>query len=176
MRLKVGDHTYGHEYIRIWDYDITDETDLFVEIGKYCSIADDIFIFLTGNHDYENVSTFPFHCLGYNPPLNFKCKSLSKGSVIIGNDVWIGKKTMIMSGVNIGDGAVIAAGTVVTKDVPPYSIVGGNPSKLIKFRFNTIQIEKLLKIKWWNWEDEKVKNNVDYLQSKNINEFINKNI
>lgn len=176
MRLEVGAHTYGHEYIRIWDYDINYETDLCVKVGKYCSIADDIFIFLAGNHDYKNISTFPFHCLGYNTPPDFQCKSLSNGSVIIGNDVWIGRKTMIMSGVTIGDGAVIAAGSVVTKNIEPYSIVGGNPSKLLKYRFDSFQIKKLLEIKWWEWSDEKVKDNIEYLQSKEINEFINKNI
>jgi serine acetyltransferase len=88
--------------------------------------------------------------------------------------VWIGKSVTIMSGVKIGDGSVIASNSVITKDIPPYSIVGGNPSKHIKYRFNSEQIYKLLTIKWWDWEDEKIKSNINLLFSEEINDFLDK--
>jgi hypothetical protein len=97
-----------------------------------------------------------------------------KGDIIIGNDVWIGAKSTIMSGVKIGHGAIVAAGAVVTKDVQPYSVVGGNPAKHIKFRFDEKQIEKLLEISWWDWEESKIKEEAMLLWSADINYFIEK--
>ena len=97
-----------------------------------------------------------------------------KGDIIIGNDVWIGAKSTIMSGVKIGHGAIVAAGAVVTKDVQPYSVVGGNPAKHIKFRFDERQIEKLLEINWWDWEESKIKEEGMLLWSADINHFIEK--
>jgi serine acetyltransferase len=97
-----------------------------------------------------------------------------KGDIIIGNDVWIGAKSTIMSGVKIGDGAVIGSGSVVAKDVPPYAIVVGNPAKVIKYRFDEQQIENLLEIAWWNWPEHKIKEEAMLLWSKDINYFIDK--
>ena len=94
----------------------------------------------------------------------------SKSAVVIGNDVWIGESARIMAGVHIGDGAVIAAGAVVTKDVAPYAIVGGVPAKVIKYRFSPEQIEELLKIEWWNWDEEKIRKHAD--EFDNIESFI----
>ena len=88
--------------------------------------------------------------------------------------MWIGLNVTILGGVTVGDGAVLAAGAIVTKDVPPYAIVGGNPAKIIKYRFSKEQIEKLLKIKWWNWPMYKIFNNINLLENENIEEFINK--
>jgi len=174
MRIKAGKHTYGIEYIKIWDYDLTEEDDIFVGIGNFCSIADGIFIFLSGNHDYNLISTYPFNNLGWNA--STKYKPTTNGSVIIGNDVWIGKSVTIMSGIKIGDGAIIAANSVVNKDVEPYSIVGDNQAKHIKYRFNKSQINDLLKIKWWDWEDDKINKNVDSMISHNIDLFIENNM
>jgi virginiamycin A acetyltransferase len=97
----------------------------------------------------------------------------TKGDVIIGNDVWIGANVTIMSGVTIGDGAVIANNSHVVKNVEPYSLVGGNPAKLIKYRFTPEQIEKLLKIKWWYWDDKKINKFTPLLCNDNIDKFIN---
>ena len=99
-----------------------------------------------------------------------------KGNIDIGNDVWIGAKSTIMSGVKIGDGAVIGARTMVTKDVPPYSIVVGNPGRIIKYRFNEDQVQKLLKIKWWDWTEDRIKTEATDMWSDKIDEFIERHI
>lgn len=96
----------------------------------------------------------------------------SKGDIRIGNDVWIGHHATILSGVHIGNGAVIGAGALVAKDVPDYAIVGGVPAQIKRFRFSPQQIEALLKIQWWNWEEEKIKQNIDLLSSEQISPFI----
>jgi serine acetyltransferase len=97
-----------------------------------------------------------------------------KGDITVGSDVWIGAKSTIMSGVKIGDGAIVAAGALVTKDVEPYSIVGGNPARLLKYRFDKSQIEELLKIEWWLWDESKIKEEAMILWSSDINYFIKK--
>jgi acetyltransferase-like isoleucine patch superfamily enzyme len=97
-----------------------------------------------------------------------------KGDIQIENDVWIGATSTIMSGVTIHNGAIIGAGSTVTKDVPPFAIVAGNPGRIVKYRFTEEQIEKLLQIAWWNWEEEQVKDNAMLMWSSNIDEFINK--
>jgi serine acetyltransferase len=99
-----------------------------------------------------------------------------KGDIIIGNDVWIGAKATIMSGITIGDGAIVAAGSVVVKDVEPYSMVGGNPAKHLKFRFTEKQIDDLLKISWWNWTEDRIKSDAMMMWSDSIDEFIDKNL
>jgi len=134
-------------------------------IGKFCSIADNLTIFLGGNHRIDWISTFPHTNNNYN----------SKGNIIIGNDVWIGSHVTILSGVTIGDGAVVGAYSVVTKNVAPYSIVAGNPIKLIRYRFTPDEIQQLLNIKWWDWPIAKIKQNAHLLGSSNLREFIDLN-
>jgi len=140
-------------------------------VGAFCSLADPK-IFLGGNHHAEWVSTYPF---GGRTDSPFKLAYTNKdaGDVIIGSDVWVAQGVTIMSGVNIGDGAVVAANSHVVKDVEPYGIVGGNPAKLIKYRFNEEQIEKLLEIKWWDWSDERIEKNLSLLCQPDIDKFIN---
>lgn len=140
-------------------------------IGRYCSIAEGV-IFDSGfNHNMDFVSTFPFNKIPGCEHLTGH--PLCKGDIIIGNDVWIGEDAMIMSGITIGDGAVIAARAIVTKDVEPYSMVAGMPAKFKKHRFKKEQIESLLKIKWWDWEDEEIVKAASLIMNKNIEEFIN---
>ncbi len=145
-------------------------------VGKFCSIAQNVNIYLGGNHRTDWVTTYPFGHIHQNIFNNFDGNGhpASKGNVIIGNDVWIADNVTILSGVTIGDGAVIANNSHVVKDVPPYSIVGGNPAKLIKYRFSPEQIEKLLEIKWWNWDDEKINKFTPLLCNSNIDDFIQK--
>ena len=138
-------------------------------IGKYCSIGSGAVFIMGGNqgHNMDWASTFPFF---YQANIFKDSKNPYKkvGDTIIGNDVWIGSEAMIMPGITIGSGAVIAARSVVTKDVPAYAVVGGNPAKLIKNRFNDEKIEKLLKLKWWDMPEEKVKEIVPKLCSEDI--------
>jgi serine acetyltransferase len=99
-----------------------------------------------------------------------------KGDIIVGNDVWIGAKSTIMSGVNIGNGAVIGSNSTITKDVPPYAIVVGNPGKIVKYRFTEKQIESLLKISWWDWTEDRIKTEAMNMWSNNVDEFIDKHL
>lgn len=132
------------------------------KIGKFCSISSDVKIGL-GNHPTQMVSTSPIFYSNDNP---FSMKWVSSNSfeeyeqVNIGNDVWIGTNVVIMGGINIGDGSIIGAGSIVTKDVAPYSVVVGAPAKVIKKRFKEDEIEILLKMRWWEWDDELLKNKI----------------
>ena len=168
--MIIGKYTYGTENIKIKKWC----NNWKVVIGNFCSIADNLTIFLGGNHRTDWVTTFPFGHIYTNEfnTFNGVGHPSSNGDVIIGNDVWIGSGVTIMSGVTIGDGAVIAANSHIVKNVEPYSIVGGNPAKLIKFRFTTEQIQKLLEIRWWFWEDDKINKYVPLLCQPDINIFI----
>jgi len=138
-------------------------------IGKYCSIGSGVVFMMAGNqgHRTDWVSTFPFFFQA-NIFKTSKNAYVASGDTIIGNDVWIGSEAMIMSGVTIGSGAVIAARSVVTKDVPSYAIIGGNPAQVLRYRFDKMQIEKLLKLKWWDYTEERVKELMPVLCSKDI--------
>ncbi len=167
---KIGRNSFAAEDITIeWK---NKHPDITLEIGNFCSIARGLNIILGANHRMDWVSMSPINFL-FNicPEIN---ELSSKGNVIIGNDVWIGTEVTILSGVTIGDGSVIGARSVVTKSVPPYTIVAGNPAKTIRKRFSDDIINKLLKIKWWNWDDEKIKQNAKLLLSPNMDEFIKK--
>jgi acetyltransferase-like isoleucine patch superfamily enzyme len=123
--------------------------------------AHGVIILSGGEHDMSRVTCYPLrNNLAFEKSVG-DIDSASKGPVVIGNDVWVGAGAIILSGVSIGDGAIVAAGAVVTKDVPPYAIVGGNPAKLIRYRFSEDQIAKLLSISWWNWSEDKIKANLD---------------
>ena len=145
-------------------------------IGKYCSIGSGAVFMMAGNqgHRMDWISTFPFN---FQANIFKKAKNAYEktGDTIIGNDVWIGSEAMIMSGVTIGSGAIIAARSVVIKDVPPYAVVGGNPATIIKYRFDEKNIEKLLKLKWWDWSEEKVKKSMSYLCSDDIQGLLSLN-
>lgn len=143
-------------------------------VGNFCSIACRAkFIMTSGNHTMKSLSTYTFPIFGeeWNEELKPKDAWDNKGDIVIGNDVWIGYEAVIMSGVKIGDGAVIGTRAVVANDVPPYAIVGGVPAKVIKKRFSNNIISKLLKIKWWNWEYEKIQSNIQYIQSGKIDKL-----
>jgi len=145
-----------------------------LRIGSFCSISSNVTIFLGGEHRVDWVSTFPLN-VTFNDYKHFKRVSTTKGDVTIGNDVWIGLGATILSGVTIGDGAVVGAFSVVAKDVAPYAIVAGNPARLIRMRFDQETINNLLKIRWWDWNTQRIKDNIGMLLSDNVKEFINKN-
>ena len=143
-------------------------------IGKFCAIAKDVRFIMNGaNHKINGASTYPFSIFrnGWEKVLPQPGDLPYKGDTVIGNDVWIGYDSLIMPGIHIRDGAIIASRSVVTKDVEPYSVVGGNPAKLIKKRFPEETIERLLKLKWWDWDIEKITANLEKIVSEDIDDL-----
>ncbi len=138
-------------------------------IGKFCAIASDVKFIMNGaNHPLNHFTTYPFAIFGHAWENTMSVEGTSKGDTVVGNDVWLGYNALIMPGINIGDGAIIATNAVVTKDVEPYTIVGGNPAKLIRKRFSDEVINLLLELKWWDWKIEKITNNISILCSNNL--------
>ena len=137
-------------------------------------IASDVKFIMNGaNHLSNALTAYPFAIFGNGWENAMENKSYpQKGNITIGNDVWIGFRALVLSGVNIGDGAVIAAGAVVASDVPPYAIVVGNPAKVIRYRFTNAEIKYLLAIRWWDWDIEKIEKNIQNLCSTEIEKFI----
>ena len=145
-----------------------------LRIGNFCSIAEGVTILLDGEHHTDWIPTYDFKFM-FKEFEAFGDSRRSKGDVVIGNDVWIGMNSIILSGVKIGDGAVIGAGSVVTHDVPPYAIVAGCPAKIIRMRFDQKTIDNLLRIKWWDWDLQRITENMQILLSNNIDEFLKRN-
>lgn len=177
--IEVGDYTIYNDFYNdprdfeknhvLYQYPVNNDK---LIIGKFCSIACGVkFLMTSGNHTMKSLSTYTF-------PIFYEQWGLdvshitdawdNKGDIVVGNDVWIGYDSIIMSGVKIGDGAIIGTRAVVTNDIPPYAITGGVPAKVIKKRFSDDVIFKLMKIKWWDWSYEKIRTNIQYIQSGNI--------
>jgi virginiamycin A acetyltransferase len=168
--LKIGALSYiGNAQIHDYQEGYDQQDDGIVEIGRFCSLGTGIHIHIYGHHDYLCVTTSPLM-----PLINFKemMTPVPREEVRIGNDVWIGNDVRILSGVRIGDGAVIGTMAVVAKDIPPYAIVIGNPARVIKYRFSESQIHALLRIRWWDWPQHKVAENVHLLLKRDIDGFI----
>ena len=180
--IQIGDYTIYNDFVHdpreflknnvLYHYPINKDR---LIIGKFCSIACGAkFLFNSGNHKMASLSTYTF-------PLFFEEWGLEKenvaqawdqkGDIIIGNDVWIGYEAVVLSGVTIGDGAVIGCRAVVTKDIPPYTIVGGVPAKPIRKRFDEETIKELQKIKWWDWPEEKIAGKIPAIQAGNLEEL-----
>lgn len=176
--IEVGDYTYyddnndplGFEKNVLYHFDFIGDK---LKIGKFCAIACNAkFIMNGGNHNTNSFTTFPFGAFGGEWEAGLKNLSGGfKGDTVIGNDVWIGYNATIMPGIHIGDGAIIATNAVVTKDVPSYSIVGGNPAKLIRYRFDEETIDILNTLKWWNWDVEKITQYITILTSNNTDDL-----
>lgn len=168
--VEMGAYSYGRPRVCVWRYH--GRVDSRVIIGKYCSIAREVTVLTGGNHRSDTVSTFPFRIMMDLPGREDDGFRYSNGDVVIGSDVWIGQGATIMSGVTVGHGAVIATGALVSRSVPPYAIVGGNPAQLIRFRFTEAQIAELLRIRWWDWPEAKVRETVTWLNGGTVDEFI----
>ena len=177
--IIIGDYTMYNDFVRepkdfeknnvLYQYPINRDR---LIIGKFCSIACGAkFILNSANHSLSSLSTYPFPIFFEEWKLDVKNITEAwdnKGDIVIGNDVWIGYEAVILAGVTIGDGAVIGARAVVTKDIPPYTIVGGVPAKPIRKRFTQETIDLLLKIKWWNWPEERIRQHITEIQSGRI--------
>ncbi|MED4761706.1 Vat family streptogramin A O-acetyltransferase [Priestia megaterium] len=173
--IIVGDYSYydarngeSFEDQVLYHYDFFGDR---LVIGKFCAIAPGVTFIMNGaNHRMDGISTYPFNIFGegwekHTPMLN---QLPFKGDTIIGNDVWVGMDTVIMPGINIGDGAIVAAKSVITKDVEPYTIVGGNPAQKIKERFPEQIINKLLEIQWWDLNIEIISDHIDLIVNGEI--------
>ena len=177
--IEVGDYTMYNDYVHdprdfeknnvLYHYPVNGDK---LKIGKFCSIACGAkFLFASANHAMGSLSTYPF-------PIFFEEWGLrgedvasawdNKGDIVIGNDVWIGYEAVVLSGVRVGDGAVIAARAVVTRDVPPYTIVGGVPARPIRQRFSDETVAALVKLKWWDWPYEAIARNLNVIQRGNL--------
>lgn len=159
--IPVGKYTYGYQYLN---------NNNIESIGAFCSIAEGQLV-IPNDHRMDWITTSPIASL---KQFSFTDKdymseyiSDEDRKVVIGNDVWIGARCIIFEGITIGDGAVIAAGSIIRKDVPPYAVVGGGVDKILKYRFDKDTVNKLLQIQWWNWDDEKIRRNIDLFRDKN---------
>ncbi|MDY4079250.1 MAG: CatB-related O-acetyltransferase [Clostridium sp.] len=180
--IIIGDYTMYNDFVNdptqfeknnvLYHYPINHDR---LIIGKFCSIACGAkFIFNSANHTMKSLSTYPFPLFFEEWDLDKKDVADSwdnKGDIVIGNDVWIGYEAVIMSGVTIGDGAIIGTRAVVTKDVPPYTIVGGIPAKQIRKRYSDETIDTLLKIQWWNWSKEKIRENIETIKQSKLEDI-----
>ena len=180
--IIVGEYTMYNDFVNdpklfeknnvLYHYPINHDK---LIIGKFCSIACGArFLFNSANHSLFSLSSYPF-------PIFYEERGLkrenvadawdNKGDIVIGNDVWIGYESVILAGVTIGDGAIIGTRAVVTKDVPPYTIVGGVPAKIIRKRYSDEIISELLHIKWWDWEKQKIAKHINAIQQGNIQQL-----
>ena len=180
--IEIGDYTMYNDFVNdprdfeknnvLYHYPINGDK---LKVGKFCSIACGAkFLFTSANHKMHSISTYPFPIFFEEWGLdvtNITSAWDNKGDIVIGNDVWIGYEAIVLSGVTIGDGAIIGTRAVVTKDVPPYTIVGGIPAKQIRKRFSDEVISKLLELQWWNWPENRIKENIDVIQSGRIKDL-----
>lgn len=174
--IEVGEYTMYNDFVNdprefeknnvLYHYPVNGDK---LIIGKFCSIACGAkFLFTSANHKMSSLSTYPFPI--FYEEWGLDAKDIrnawdNKGDIVIGNDVWIGYEAVIMAGVTIGDGAIIGTRAVVTKDVPPYTIVGGVPAKPIRKRFDDATVERLIKLRWWDWEHEKIAQSIAAIQA-----------
>lgn len=177
--IEIGDYTIYNDFVHdprdfersnvLYHYPVNGDR---LKIGKFCSIACGAkFLFTSGNHSLRSLSTYTFPIFFEEWGLDAKdiCSAWdNKGDIVIGNDVWIGYEALILSGVTVGDGAIIGSRAVVTKDVPPYTIVGGVPAESIRRRFDGAVIERLEKLRWWDWDIETIRRSIPAIQSGDI--------
>lgn len=176
-QIIVGDYTYYDDPENVYNFE-KNVLYLFefmgdkLIIGKFCQIATGVRFIMNGsNHAMNGFSTYPFKVFGGEWALKDPMQVVNKGDTVIGNDVWIGNNATIMQGINIGDGAIIGTNSLVTKDVAPYTIVGGNPAKEIRKRFDEETTQLLLALKWWDWEVQKITDNLEFIANGKAEEL-----
>jgi len=173
--IQIGDYTYYDDFEEVENFEknVRYHFDFIgdkLSIGKFCAIASGVeFIMNGGNHLVEAISSYPFSIFGSGWEQAMDGRNFpNKGDIHIGNDVWLGYRSVILAGVTIGDGAIVGAYSVVTKNVPPYTIVAGNPAKEIRMRFSETEIERLLALRWWDWPIEKITRHVHDLTGRSV--------
>jgi acetyltransferase-like isoleucine patch superfamily enzyme len=165
----MGPHSYDDPLVLAYEGDTARVT-----VGAYCSLGQDVTFMLGGAHRVDWVTTFPLRArLGLDGAFR-DGHPTGRGDIVVGSDVWIARDALVLSGVTIGDGAVVATRSVVTRDVRPYAIVAGNPAREIRRRFTDDQIDALVRLKWWEWPDDVVLDNVEALSSGDIDAFIDR--
>ncbi|MFN8832280.1 MAG: CatB-related O-acetyltransferase [Alphaproteobacteria bacterium] len=176
-QIIVGDYTYYDDPEDVYNFEknvlyLFDFMGDKLIIGKFCQIATGVRFIMNGsNHAMNGFSTYPFKVSGQIWAEKDPMQVVSKGDTVVGNDVWIGNCATIMQGVKIGDGAIIGTNSLVTKDVEPYTIVGGNPAKEIRKRFDDETIQMLLALKWWDWDVQKITDNLEVITGGKIDEL-----
>ena len=161
----AGRHSYGDPEVHDWGEGAR------LRIGAFCSFAHGVQVFLGGEHRVDWVTTYPFNRM-WPAAAQVEGHPATKGDVVIGNDVWVGAEAVILSGVRIGDGAVIGARAVVAKDVAPYAVVVGNPARQVKLRFSPETVRRLLAVAWWDWPDERIERALPLLLSGEVERFL----
>lgn len=178
--IQVGDYTYYHDYKEADRFE--KENVIYHEeflndkliIGKFTQIAMDVrFIMNASTHQMDGFSTFPFAVFSEKWAERYNVNFPYHGDTVVGNDVWIGYNAIIMPGLKVGNGAIIAARSIVTKDVPPYTVVGGNPARTIRTRFDEETIESLERVQWWDWPMDKILAHLPAITGNNIEELLN---
>ncbi|TWG91850.1 acetyltransferase-like isoleucine patch superfamily enzyme [Nocardioides sp. J9] len=166
-RLEIGAHCYSLPIIKYYEHE-----DSKLVVGKYSPLSETAIVMLGGEHPSDTVSQFPFRIHFRMPGAGQDGNPVPSTDTVIGSDVLVYQRAFIRGGVTIGHGAIVASNAVVTKDVPPYAIVGGNPARVIRYRYTEEQIAELLDIAWWDWSDEEVKEAVPLLTGKDVDAFI----
>lgn len=166
QQWDIGDYTYGRPKVVYFGGDAN------LKIGKFCSIAEDVVIIANSSNRISLVTTYPFNAF-FDKAATIEA-SFPKNSITIGHDVWIGVGATILPGVSVGNGAIIGANSIITKDVPAYAIVAGNPAKVLRKRFSEQIIDQLEEIKWWDWPIEKIEQEFGDLLSPNGEYFVQK--
>lgn len=174
-QIVVGDYTYYDDFETVENFEknvkyLFDFTGDKLIIGKFCMIASGVEFIMNGaNHLVESISSFPFAIFGGDWANSMEGKTYpNRGNIVIGNDIWLGYQSTILSGVTVGHGAIVGAKSVVTSDVPPYSIVGGNPARIIRMRHDEATIKTLLELAWWDWDLEKITRHVSLLMGHDV--------
>lgn len=165
-RVSIGRFTYGNPSIKVW------AADERVQIGSFCSIAENVTIFGGGEHRLDWVTTFPMRIAFGHERANIDGHPATKGTTRIGSDVWLGYGATVLSGVEIGHGAVIGAHALVSRDVPPYGVVVGNPGRMVRIRHRPDEVQALLRLSWWDWPLALIEEYVPLLCGGEITQFI----